>query len=385
MRKPRLLCLMHLPPPVHGVTLVNQRIATSAAVADRIELDVLPLRFAPSVDELGRISARKLLRAAATGLALAGRLVARRPDAVYLTMSPHGGALVRDCAYAAIARLAGVPRIYHLHAQGVADAFRSGWRRRLGRWVFDGAWVIHVGRQLIDETSGLADAARVAVVENGVPDRNPAGALAGSGRAVPRVLFLSNMIADKGPLVLVEALAVLQRRGVAFEATFAGARSDGRTVDEFHAAVARHGLGERVRYVGPAFGAEKEALFATHDLFALPTARDTFGLVLLEAMQHGLPVVTTTVGAIPEVVVEGETGFLVPPGDVEALADQIERLATQPGLRRRLGSAGRERYRERFTLEAFERRLVAALARCVAGDRGVGQPVLARDQPTGDA
>src|SRR6185436_12734384 len=111
MRRPRLLCLMHLPPPVHGVTLVNQRVAASATVAQHIELEVIPLRFAPSIDDLGRVSARKLARAAATGLALVARLAVRRPDAVYLTMSPHGGALYRDCAYAAIARIARVPRI----------------------------------------------------------------------------------------------------------------------------------------------------------------------------------------------------------------------------------------------------------------------------------
>jgi glycosyltransferase involved in cell wall biosynthesis len=386
LSRPRLLCVMHLPPPVHGVTLINQRIADSAAVAEQLELDVVPLRFAGAVDELGRISAAKLARAAATGLALAARFVVRRPDALYLTMSPHGGALYRDCAYAALARLARVPRIYHLHARGVGDALAAGWRRRLGAWVFDGAWVIHVGRQLSHDTADLADSARVLAVANGVPDANPSGALAGSGRAVPRVVFLSNLIADKGPLVLVEAIAALARRGVALDATFAGAEGDGRTLGELRAAVDRHGLADRVRYVGPVFDAAKHELLAAHDVFALPTARDAFPLVLLEAMQHGLPVVTTPVGAIAEIVVEGETGFLVPPGDVAALADRLGQLAAQPALRRRLGAAGRARYADRFTFEAFERRLVDALARCIAADhRGVGQPVLGRDQPLGDA
>jgi glycosyltransferase involved in cell wall biosynthesis len=368
MRKPRLLCLMHLPPPVHGVTVVNQRVVTSAAVAARIDLDVVPLRFAPSIDDLGRISPGKLVRAAATGLAIAGRLVVRRPDALYLTMSPHGGALYRDCAYAALARLAGVPRIYHLHAHGIARTLDSGWRRRLGRWVFDGAWVIHVGRALTVETAELADAARVLAVENGVPDRNPSGAIAGSGGPTPRVLFLSNMIADKGPLVLVEAVAAVRRRGIPLAATFAGAAGDDRTIAEFHAAVARHGLAEHVHHVGPVFNAAKDELLATHDIFALPTARDAFPLVLLEAMQYGLAVVTTTVGALAEIVVDGETGFLVPPGDVIALADRLARLATRPDLRLRMGSAGRQRYAEHFTFEAFERRFVSALARIIGHD-----------------
>lgn len=363
---------MHLPPPVHGVTLVNQRVAASAVLAEHLELEIVPLRFAASLDDLGRVSARKVGRALATGLSLARRLIGhrRRPDAVYLTMSPYGGALYRDCIYAAVARLASVPRIYHLHARGVSDALGTGWRRRVGAWVFDGAWVIHVGRHLVDETARLGDAARVLVVENGVPDRNPSGAIASSGRAVPRLLFLSNMIADKGPLVLVEALAVLHRRGIALEATFAGAAGDGRTIDEFHAAIARHDLADRVHYIGPSFDAAKDDLLAAHDLFALPTSRDAFPLVLLEAMQHGLPIVATTVGAIPEIVVDGETGFLVAPWDVASLADRLEQLATEPALRRRLGSAGRERYCQRFTFAAFEQRLIAALNRCVPGAGG---------------
>jgi len=140
-----------------------------------------------------------------------------------------------------------------------------------------------------------------------------------------------------------------------------------------------------VRYVGPVFGAAKDELFARHDLFVFPTSRDTFGLVLLEAMQHGLPVVTTTVGAIPEVVVEGETGFLVTPDDVPALADRLARLAAEPDLRRQMGVAARHRYRTQFTLEAFERRLVAALARGIRGDDRIGQPVLARDHALHEA
>jgi glycosyltransferase involved in cell wall biosynthesis len=387
MSRPKLLCLMHLPPPVHGVTLVNQRVAASAALAERLELDVLPLRFAGAVDELGRITATKLARAAATGLSLAARLAVRRPDAMYLTMSPHGGALLRDCAYAALARLAGVPRIYHLHARGIGDALATGWRRRLGAWVFDGAWVIHLGPQLAHDTAELADPARVLAVENGVPDDNPSGALAGSGRAVPRVVFLSNMIADKGPLVLVAALAALARRGVALDATFAGAEGDGRTLGEFRAAIERHNLADRVRYVGPVFDAAKHELLAAHDVFALPTARDAFPLVLLEAMQHGLPVVTTTVGAIADIVVEGETGFLVPPGDVATLADRLGRLAADPALRRRLGAAGRARYADRFTFEAFERRLTDALTQIIQGggqrDRAVRGPASGGSERSG--
>lgn len=368
MGRPRVLCLIHLPPPVHGVTLVNRQIAESRAIAAHFDLDIVPLQFAETVDDLGRVSTRKLWRAVAVGVELT-RALARKPAALYLTLSPHGGALYRDCVYAGLARLAGVPRVFHLHAHGAAHSLG-----RAARWLFDGAWVIHVAPQLVDETEGLVDPGRVLIVENGVPDRNPAGTLASSGHAVSRVLFLSNMLETKGPGILVEALAILKRRGIALEATFAGPGAS----PAFHAAVAHHGLS--VCHVGAVDDAAKDDLYRTHDVFALPTLRDALPLVVIEAMQHGLPVVSTTVGALAELVADGTTGHLVPPGDANALADRLAELATRPELRRELGRAGRARYLERFTLDKFEQRLVAALAR-VLDDRSVRTPRLARDKP----
>ncbi|HOJ20800.1 MAG TPA: glycosyltransferase, partial [Armatimonadota bacterium] len=90
----------------------------------------------------------------------------------------------------------------------------------------------------------------------------------------------------------------------------------------------------------------------------LPTLGDTFAQVILEAMASGLPVVASRVGAIPELVVEGETGFLVPPGDADALAQAVNLLLDESGLRERMGRAGWQRAREEFDIARNGRRLV---------------------------
>jgi glycosyltransferase involved in cell wall biosynthesis len=87
------------------------------------------------------------------------------------------------------------------------------------------------------------------------------------------------------------------------------------------------------------------------DVFVLPSLWEGLPIALLEAMAAGLPVVATAVGGTPEVVVEGETGFLVPPRDPEALAEAILRLLREPDLRRRMGEAGRKRVAEHFSVE----------------------------------
>jgi glycosyltransferase involved in cell wall biosynthesis len=89
--------------------------------------------------------------------------------------------------------------------------------------------------------------------------------------------------------------------------------------------------------------AELEPLLAGAAVVAVPSRREGFGLVAAEAMAHGKPVVASAVGGLLDLVVDGETGLLVPPGDVEALRAALERLLGDPELRRRLGAAGRDR------------------------------------------
>jgi glycosyltransferase involved in cell wall biosynthesis len=92
------------------------------------------------------------------------------------------------------------------------------------------------------------------------------------------------------------------------------------------------------------------------DLVALPSSWEGMPNVILEAMACGKPAVTTNVGGCAELVVEGETGFLVPPGDEAALAERLLRLLRDPALRRRLGAAARERVQREFSIAAMVER-----------------------------
>src|SRR5689334_1510926 len=112
--RPRLLCLMQLPPPVHGASVINDGIARSAWLRTRFDLEILPLQFATSIQDIERVSLRKLVRAATTAARLASALWRRRPGAVYLTLAPRGPAFYRDCAYVAIAKAFGIERIYFM-------------------------------------------------------------------------------------------------------------------------------------------------------------------------------------------------------------------------------------------------------------------------------
>ena len=102
----------------------------------------------------------------------------------------------------------------------------------------------------------------------------------------------------------------------------------------------------------------------------LPSLEEGFGLPLVEAMAGGLPTVASRVGGMPEIVVEGETGFLVPPGDAGALAEAIVRLLEDPDLGRRLGEGGRARAMERFSWDVIADRTLALHRRLLESQAG---------------
>jgi glycosyltransferase involved in cell wall biosynthesis len=358
-----MLCLMQLPPPVHGVTVVNQTVADSELLASLFDIEVLPLSSASSFEDLDRLSVRKLVRTIQVGLRLAHALVVRRPDAVYFTLAPAGAAFYRDCVLVALIKLSGVPRIYHLHGKATRARIGTRWQRALFRWAFRDAWIIHLSERLAADLAQVVSRERVLVVPNGVAER--ATPVRTNRRGPARLLFLSNVTETKGPLVLIEALGMLHAAGIPFEATLAGAVHEDEFLDRCHVAIRQHGLERQVRYVGPAYGERKHRLFDEHDVFVLPTCRDALPLVALEAMQAGIPVVTTREGALPEIIEHGKTGLLVPPGDPVALANCLATLVTDRAMQLRLGESGRQCYLQKYTRAAFEQNLAAALMTCM--------------------
>lgn len=110
--------------------------------------------------------------------------------------------------------------------------------------------------------------------------------------------------------------------------------------------------------------------YAEASIFCLPSHREPFGVAYVEALHHGLPVVGTRIGAVPELVEDGVVGHLVEVGDVDALADRLERLVADAALRQRMGEHARARARERYTWSAVAARMVEAIGSAVAGPGG---------------
>ncbi len=203
-------------------------------------------------------------------------------------------------------------------------------------------------RDDIAHAMGLSPA-RIAVVPNGVDPqvfRPVPGARKRPGRLITTA---SADVPLKGLVPLLEAVARLRHQRPEVELVVVGkTRKNG----EAAATMARLGLNRAVRFVSGVEEAELVQLYAEAELAVVPSLYEGFSLPAVEAMACGVPVVATTAGALPEVLGrDGEAGFLVPPGDPEALATAIDRALDNQELRSRLGDCGRRRVASCFSWE----------------------------------
>lgn len=183
---------------------------------------------------------------------------------------------------------------------------------------------------------------RIQVVEPGTEPRPRA---MGSRDGGLSLLCVATVTPRKGHQVLIDALAGLQDRPWTLDAVGSLTR-DAETAKSVHASIASHGLRGRVHLHGEVDGATLAAHYAQADLFVLPSFHEGYGMVLAEALSHGLPVVSTLAGAIPDTVPH-DAGLLVPPGDVRALRAALTRLMDEPRLRASL-AAGAQAARTRL-------------------------------------
>jgi glycosyltransferase involved in cell wall biosynthesis len=180
----------------------------------------------------------------------------------------------------------------------------------------------------------------------------------------PLIIAVGRLIAKKGFGDLVRACALLTERGRSFRCEIIG---EGPLESELRGLMERLGLQRCVILAGAKPQSQLRQRLAAANVFVLPSVIDPDGgmdnlpTVIMEAMATGLPVVSTALGGIPEMVIENETGFLVAPGDAIAMANAIEKLINDASLAKRIGECGYERAQRLFSIEKNVRELCALL------------------------
>ena len=357
----KILFLVQLPPPIHGASYMNSLLVSSQLIRNGFDCYVLPLHFAKGMGDLGKFSLRKVVYLIASVLRLVFVCLTFRPDLIYFTLTPVGGSFYRDSfSFVPVMKffrsIFGSKMVFHLRGKGISKQIsKSKWRLRLYKWVLEDVHIIQHSPLLFYDIERIVIKNKVFFVPNGIPLVKHEE-IERPYRSQVNILFLSNMIVSKGPIVLLEACKILLDEGHSnFKCHFVGDWWKDKCRELFYRRLGDDKrLAQVVVYHGPKYGEEKYRILEESDILCFPTYHEAFGNVIIEAMQFSLPVISTYEGSIPETIINGVTGYLVPQGDSRGLARKIKTLIENKNLRISMGKAGRRRFLEHYTIEVFE-------------------------------
>lgn len=286
------------------------------------------------------------------GVRLASLVKRSGADHVHAQFSAHGASLALVAS-----RLLDLPFSFTAHNLLFTRHMLLG--PKLERATFVAAISEDTRDYILEWARPLDLAGRVHIVHCGIrpsefPPREGQGQGDPSRSPTPELLFVAQLAPRKGVLVLIEACRLLRDRSNTFRCRIVGSGPDEPAAREL---VSRHQLGEFVELAGALPQESVRPLLEEADLFVLPCIqaaggdRDGIPVALMEAMAKEVPVVSTRISGIPELVEDRATGLLVEPDDASALADAISQLLEDPELRGRLAAAGRQRVLQSFDID----------------------------------
>ena len=364
MAKTKVLICGILPPPNFGHSMIYKALMESRFVE---ELDVVffNMKFW-SYEKHKKITVRKLLQMIAYYARFLGLIFSRRPRYILYAMSFDKMPFLKDFLFCMTGWALGRKIVIHDMGQYLRELYDSSSRLYRGlirffmRRVTAGIVLGEAPRRVY---AGFLDLDRVIAVPGAVADSAPRSPRISSPRnnGTINVLYFSFLSRSKGIGTALKAIPKVVRTNSRVRFTIAGPVESENLLKEMNQFLDQEDLRSFVNYVGyVGDDDQRTGYFRDADIFIFPTHRDVFGLVLLHAMAEGVAVVASREGAIPEIIVDGENGYLFSKGDESGLSEKILALADQPETRQVMGQKNRAKYLELYTLDRYAKRMIQA-------------------------
>lgn len=358
----KILVVGQTPPPYGGQAVMIEQLLRQEY--SRIKLFHVRMCFSREMDDIGRFQIKKVWHLLTLILRIfASRIWHQTKILYYPPSGPNKTPMYRDLAILICTRWMFSKTIFHFHAGGITELNQH--LSRLEKLLFWIAYHKPDGAFLLSDLNPRDDknlhAKQTFIIPYGIEDQYQQVSR-NIQNDTPTVLYVGILKESKGVLLLLDALRTLKDRGVDFKAVFVG-KFESNTFEQTVMMVANQTkLKPNLEFPGVLTGDEKWQQFANADIFCYPTffESETFGLVVLEAMQFKLPTIVTNWRGVPSLVSEGKTGFIVPIKDSDQLADKIELLCKNEALAAQMGNAGREIYLGNYSLTTFRNRIEKA-------------------------
>jgi len=356
----RILVLGQTPPPYHGQSVMIREMLRGEY--EGVELFHTRMNFSRTVGDIGRFQFKKmLLLPCIIFQALWKRWRLNACHLYYPPAGPNRIPVFRDLVILCFLRPFFAKTVFHFHAGGVSTMYDS--LPFFLKWFYRKAYFypdVAVRLSPFNPNDGsFLRARKEYVVPNGIADHFNGPGIRIPEKSACRLLYVGRMIASKGIETLLKALDLLKSRGFICELALVGEFESFAFRNQMYDLVHQLDLGKEVVFTGTLLGENKYSFYRQSDIFCFPSyfESETFGTVVLEAMQFSLPVVATRWRGVRSLVKEGISGYLTPVKDSEAFAEKLEILIRNPDLRMKIGRAGREIYLREYTFDHFRQNM----------------------------
>jgi len=363
-KKEKILICGILPPPNFGHSMMYKMLMDSKFV-DEFDIIFLNMKFW-SYKQHKKVTIDKLLKLIKYYLQYVFILIFKRPDYVLYNMSFYKMPFLKDFLFCFTANICRSKFIVHDLGQYLTELYNSSSPiiKKLVRWFVNHIEAsIIMGENVRKVYEGFVPQDRLFVVPGSCNDTadlkiDPLSVNKKKDEIV-RVLYFSYLSVSKGIWTGLEAAKKVIEKNKEIRFTFAGPVESAELEEKIRDFIIGNKLEANIDIVGYVEGEyERTQYFRDCDIFIFPTHRDVFGIVLLHAMAESKPVIASIEGTIPEIVDDGKTGLLFPVGDYIKLSENILSLASDVGLRKEMGIAGRQNYLEKYSLKAYGKKMV---------------------------
>ncbi len=354
----KILIIGPVPPPYHGVSVVTVMILESK-IRKKYEILHLDTSDRRSLTNIGKLDFPNILLTCKQLLNLCCVLHKYKPHVVYLPLCQTIKGLMRDVIFISLSKMKQAKIVIHLHGSYFRTLFDT--TNMFGKFLINKicravSKSIVLGEGLRSIFENLIPDDRIVVIPNGIDDQyNEVHSKTFSANKDnhKKILYLSSLAEVKGYLDVINAIPDVVKDNGSTEFIFAGDYWNDTDKEISQRFIERNNLARNVNYVGIVTGYAKKELFLSSDIFVLPSYNEGQPLVILEAMASGLPIIATDTGAISDMVIDGENGFIVEKQRPDQIAEKIRLLLTDSNLRKRMGRKNRERYLKYYTKDKF--------------------------------
>lgn len=360
--KRRLLCVVSTPPPTGGASIMNQN---TIEIFRKNGYEVVHINPKFPKDEADREqpSIRKLAELVRVMIAILFYLSFHRIDKIYYGLSSNRSAFVKDFILLYVPLVLQKAVILHLHLSNLTEFYSSS--GHIVKWMFRfivsrNSLFLVLSENLKEKFRDIIPAEKMMVVWNGIyPPQITVERSYDKEELV--CLYLGILHRAKGFFRVVEAAQHVKERNVKFY--IVGPPGLGFDQHEIAEYLRRAGLEDTVFFLGPKYDQTKDEIYARSDIFVFPTSfkPEAFPLVLLEAMSYGLCVLASPVGAIPEIIKDGQNGFILKSLDPTEIAEKISLLNKNRERVKQISLNNINAFKEKYSIEKYERRILECL------------------------